>query len=67
MNKGKRGILDRGLRRRLSRRPRVLRKDSSRIMEETSAEEIGDRSVTSNEGLVYAALRVWELKHGFGD
>jgi hypothetical protein len=36
-------------------------------MEETSAEEIGDRQVTSNGGLVYAALRVWELKHGFGD
>ena len=36
-------------------------------MGETSAEEIGDRAVTSNEGLVYAALRVWELKHGFGD
>jgi hypothetical protein len=36
-------------------------------MGETSAEEIGDREVTSNEGLVYAALRVWELKHGFGD
>ena len=36
-------------------------------MEGTSAEEIGDRKVTSNEGLVYAALRVWELKHGFGE
>ncbi len=67
MNKGKRGILERGLRRRLSRRPRALRKDLSRPMEETSAEEIGDRQVTSNGGLVYAALRVWELKHGFGD
>ena len=67
MNKGKRGILERGLQRRLNGRPRALRKDSSRPMGETSAEEIGDREVTSNEGLVYAALRVWELKHGFGD
>ena len=50
MNKGKRGILGRGLQRRLSRRPRALRKDSFRAMEETSAEEIGDREVTSNEG-----------------
>ena len=24
-------------------------------------------SFTGTEGLVYAALRVWELKHGFGD
>jgi hypothetical protein len=65
MNKGNRGILARG--RRLGRRPRALRKDLSRAMEETSAEEVGDREVTANEGLVYAALRVWELKHGFGD
>jgi hypothetical protein len=28
--------------------------------------EAGD-SFTPTEGLVYAALRVWELKHGFGD
>ena len=65
MNKGNRGILTR--RRRLGRRSRALRKDLSRAMEETSAEEIGDREVTAHEGLVYAALRVWELKHGFGD
>ena len=67
MNKGKRGILGRGLRRRLSRRPRALRKDSSRVAEEISEEEMRDREVPTNEGLVYAALRVWELKHGFGD
>jgi hypothetical protein len=24
-------------------------------------------SFTGTEGLVYAALRVWELKHGFSD
>jgi hypothetical protein len=24
-------------------------------------------NVTRTEGLVYAALRVWELKHGVGD
>jgi hypothetical protein len=67
MNKGKCGILERGLRRRLSRRPRAPRKDPPRPVEEASAEEIGDREVTVNGGLVYAALRVWELKHGFGD
>jgi hypothetical protein len=62
-----RGIRGRGLRRGLSGRPRAPRKDWSRAMGETSAEEIGDREVTSHEGLVYAALRVWESKHGFGD
>jgi hypothetical protein len=67
MNKDNRGLLKRGLQRRLSGRPRALRKDSSRPTGETFAEEIGDREVTSKEGLVYAALRVWELKHGFGD
>jgi hypothetical protein len=67
MNKGKRGILERGLRRRLSRRPRALRKALSRATEETSGEGMGHREVPGNEGLVYAALRVWELKHGFGD
>jgi hypothetical protein len=42
-------------------------------MKETWGEEIDDREIESNdrftrpEGLVYAALRVWELKHGFGD
>jgi hypothetical protein len=42
-------------------------------MQETSVEEIGDGEVTANdsftrtEALVYAALRVWELKHGFRD
>jgi hypothetical protein len=49
------------------RRQKAPRRDWSLAMEETSAEEIGDREVTANEGLVYAALRVWELKHGFGD
>jgi hypothetical protein len=69
MNKGNRGILERG--RRLSRRPRAPRKCWSRA--EASEPEIGDRENTPNEsfvrteGLVYAALRVWELKHGFGD
>ena len=73
MNKGKRGILERGLQRRLSGGPRAPRKEWSLAIEETSEEEIGDREVTANdsftgtEGLVYAALRVWELKHGFGD
>ena len=73
MNKGKRGILGSRLQRRLSRRPRATRRESSRAMEETSVEEIGDREVmpndshTRNESLVYAALRVWELEHGFGD
>jgi hypothetical protein len=62
-----RGIRGRGLRRGLSGRPRAPRKDWSRAMKETWGEEIGDREVTSKEGLVYAALRVWELKHGFGD
>ncbi|HEV8618079.1 MAG TPA: hypothetical protein VGQ70_01170 [Candidatus Udaeobacter sp.] len=42
-------------------------------MEETSEPEMGDSEITANdsrtrtEGLVYAALRVWELKRGFGD
>jgi hypothetical protein len=42
-------------------------------MKETWRDEIDDREIESNdcftrsEGLVYAALRVWELKHGFGD
>jgi hypothetical protein len=71
MNKGKRGILERGLQRRLNGGPRAPRKDWSRAIEETSEEEIGDSEVTANDsftrtqGLVYAALRVWELKHGF--
>jgi hypothetical protein len=29
--------------------------------------EVTNDSFTRSEGLVYAALRVWELKHGFGD
>jgi len=42
-------------------------------MEETSEPEMGDSEITANDSstraqaLVYAALRVWELKHGFGD
>jgi hypothetical protein len=73
MNKGKRGILERGLQRRLRGGPRARRKDWSRATEEISEPEIGDHEVTANEsliraeGLVYAALCVWELKHGFGD
>jgi hypothetical protein len=62
-----RGNRGRGLHRGLSGRSRARRKDWSRAMAETSADEIGDREVTSKEGLVFAALRVWELKHGFGD
>jgi hypothetical protein len=71
MNKGDRGILERG--RRLSRRPRAPRKEWSRATEETSEPEIGDSEIMANdsstraEALVCAALRVWELKHGFGD
>ena len=73
MNKGNRGIRGRGLQRRLSGRPRAPRKEWSRAIKETWGEEIDDREVTNvdrftrAEGLVYAALRVWELKHGFGD
>jgi hypothetical protein len=68
-----RGIRGRGLRRGLGGRPRAPRKDWSRAMKETWGEEIDDREIETNdrftrpEGLVYAALRVWELKHGFGD
>jgi hypothetical protein len=72
MNKGNRGILARG--RRLGGRPRALRKRWSRATEETRVEEVGDREevtaddrCTRTQALVYAALRVWELKHGFGD
>lgn len=72
MNKGKRSIRGRGLQRRLGVRPRAPRKDWSGAIKETWGEEIDDREVTNDrftrtEGLVYAALRVWELKHGFGD
>ena len=73
MNKGNRGIRGRGLQRRLSGRPKALGKDWFRAMEETPVEEISDSEVTANdsftrtEALLYAALRVWELKHGFRD
>jgi hypothetical protein len=74
MNKGKRGILKRGMQRRLSGGSRAPRKDWSRAIEETCVEEVGDHeevtaddSCTRTQALVYAALRVWELKHGFGD
>ena len=73
MRKGKRGIRGRGLQRGLSGRPRARQKDSPRASEKTFVKEIGDLEVgasdsfTRTEGLVYAALRVWELKHGFGD
>jgi hypothetical protein len=72
MNRGKRGIRGSGLQRSLGGRPRAPRKDCSRAMKETWGEEIDDREVANDrftraEGLVYAALRVWELKHGFGD
>ncbi len=39
-------------------------------MEETSVEEIADVEndrFTRTLALVYSALRVWELEHGFGD
>jgi hypothetical protein len=42
-------------------------------MKKTWGEKIYDREIETNdrftraEGLLYAALRVWELKHGFGD
>jgi hypothetical protein len=68
-----RGIRGRGLRRDLRGRPRAPRKDWSGAIKETWGEEIDDREIETNvrftrpEGLVYAALRVWELKHGFGD
>jgi hypothetical protein len=68
-----RGIRGRGLRRGILGRRRAPRKEWSRAMKETWGEEIDDREIESNErfarpeGLVYAALRVWELKHGFGD
>jgi hypothetical protein len=72
MNRGKRGIRGRGLQRGLGGRPRAPRKDWSRATKARWGEEIDDREVTNDrfarsEGLVYAALRVWELKHGFGD
>jgi hypothetical protein len=73
MNKDKRGILERPLQRRLSGGPRPPRKDWSRAMEGTFEEEIGDSEITANdsftrtEALLHAALRVWELKHGFRD
>ena len=72
MNRGKRGIRVRGLQRGLSGRPRASRKEWSRAIKETWREKVDDRDVmndhfTRSEGLVYAALRVWELKHGFGD
>ena len=65
-----RGIRGRGLRRGLSGRPRAPRKDWSGAMKETWGEEIDHREIEtkdrSTRDLVYAALRVWELKHGFG-
>ena len=73
MNRGNGSILARESRRPLSRRPRALRKDSPCGTEKRSVEEIGDFEVKANgsfpryEGLVYAALRVWELNHGFDD
>ena len=42
-------------------------------MKETWGEQIDDREIETNDrftgagGLVYAALRVWELKHRFDD
>ena len=74
MNKAKRGIFERRLQRRLSGGPRAPRKHWSRAMEERCVEKVGDREgvtsddgFTQTQGLVYAALRVWELKHGFSD
>jgi hypothetical protein len=74
MNKGKRGILGRRLRRRLSGGPRATRKRWSGAAKETCGEEVDDREevsaddrCTRTQALVYAALRVWELKHGLND
>lgn len=73
MNRSNGSILVKKSRRPLGRRPRARRKDSPRATEKRSVEEIGDFEVkvndsfTRREGLVYAALRVWELNHGFGD
>ena len=74
MNKGKRGIFERRLQRRVTGGPRAPRKHWSHAMEERCVEKVGDREgvtsddgFTQTQGLVYAALRVWELKHGFSD
>jgi hypothetical protein len=74
MNKGNRGILKRGLQRRLSGGPKAPRKHWSRATEETCVKEVSDREEvtaddrrTRTQALVYAALRVWELKHGLND
>ena len=74
MNRGNGSILESESRRRLGRRPKAPRKGSPRATEKTSVEDFGDFEVGANGsftrtegGLVYAALRVWELKHGFGD
>jgi hypothetical protein len=71
-SKGKRGIRGRALQRGLSGRPRAPQEDWSRAVK-TPEEEINDRGITvkdrftRTEALLYAALRVRELKHGFGD
>jgi hypothetical protein len=74
MNRGNGSIHARESRRRLGRRPKAPRKDSPRATGKTSVEDFGDFAVRANAscirtegGLLYAALRVWELKHGFGD
>jgi hypothetical protein len=69
MKKGNRGVLRRGLQGRLCGKRRARRRGWSRAIDATSLRKIGDIKIrTKNgEGLVYAALRVWELKHGFSD
>jgi hypothetical protein len=69
MKKGKRGVLRRGLQGRLCGKRRARRRGWSRGIEATSLREMSDTEIRTkdSEGLVYAALRVWELKHGFSD
>jgi hypothetical protein len=73
MNRSKRSIVARASRRPLNRRPKASRKNCPRATEDAFMRGIGDLEVeagdsfTPTQGLVYAALRVWELKHGFGD
>jgi hypothetical protein len=73
MNKRYNRIVSRESQRYHARRQRAPRKDRSRIMEETSGEEIGDPEDMENDrftrtlALVYFAVRVWELKHRLRD
>lgn len=68
MNKGKRGIRGRGLQRGLGGRPRAPRKVWSRVSaDEINGDILANDRFTRAQGLLHAALRVWELKHGFRD